>query len=65
MIEKSQPKDQTGNKKLRQILYDESRMANGISAYFKMKNTLDFYHSGHFALSDAIIVRYNNNSAIQ
>lgn len=29
--------------KLRQILYDESRKPNGISAYFKIKNTLDFY----------------------
>ncbi len=41
---KSHSEDQTENQKLRQILYDESRMANGISAYFKIKNTLDFYH---------------------
>jgi hypothetical protein len=38
-----QKKDQIKNTKLRQILYDESMKANGISAYFKFKNTLDFY----------------------
>jgi hypothetical protein len=36
-------KDLTDNEKLGQILYDESRVTNGISAYFKIKNTLDFY----------------------
>lgn len=41
---KSQTKDQTENQNLRHILYIESRMVNGISAYFKIKNTLDFYH---------------------
>jgi hypothetical protein len=40
---KSRSKDQTQTEKVRQILYDESRMVNGISAYFKIKNTLDFY----------------------
>lgn len=41
---KSQTKDQAENENLRQILYNESMMVNGISAYFKIKNTLDFYH---------------------
>ena len=41
---KSQTKDQTENENLRHILYNESRMVNGISAYFKIKNTLDFYN---------------------
>jgi hypothetical protein len=41
---KSQTKDQTENENLRQILDNESMMVNGISAYFKIKNTLDFYH---------------------
>ena len=31
------------NENLRQILYEESRKDNGIPAYFKIRNTLDFY----------------------
>jgi hypothetical protein len=49
MIEKNgwalnwpQTKDQAENEKVRQILYDESRMINGIWAYFKIKIILDF-----------------------
>jgi hypothetical protein len=31
------------NEKIRQIMYEESTKINDISAYFKIKNTLDFY----------------------
>jgi hypothetical protein len=41
---KSHTNDQIENEKPRQILYDESRVANGTSAFFKIKNTLDFYN---------------------
>ena len=39
----SKTEDKSKDLVFRQILYDESRKTNGISAYFKIKNTLDFY----------------------
>lgn len=33
------------NNQLRQILYEKAKRTNGISEYFKMKNTLEFFDS--------------------
>ena len=40
---KDRANNEIPNENLRQILYEESKKVDGIPAYFKIRNTLDFY----------------------